>query len=77
MKDGRDANGIGKVIPPLANKLVELPAPRNQIFIKTIPPNIGRHALEAVNIKFCLVAEQQSYGGSILSVLVLTVTTWV
>ncbi|KAJ9103981.1 hypothetical protein QFC21_002444 [Naganishia friedmannii] len=47
MKDGRDANGIGKVISPSDLKLVELPPPRNQIFIKTIPPNIGRHALEA------------------------------
>ncbi|GHJ83982.1 hypothetical protein NliqN6_0384 [Naganishia liquefaciens] len=46
-KDGREANGIGKTLEPIENKMVELPAPANQIFIKSIPPNIGRHALEA------------------------------
>jgi hypothetical protein len=50
MKDGRDANGIGKVVFPPGTKLAELPAPHNQIFIKTIPPTIGRHALEAVSV---------------------------
>lgn len=48
-KDGREANGIGKTVEPVENKMVELPAPPNQIFIKSIPPNIGRHALEAVS----------------------------
>jgi hypothetical protein len=48
-KDGREANGIGKTLEPVENKTVELPAPPNQIFIKSIPPNIGRHALEAVS----------------------------
>jgi hypothetical protein len=49
MKDGREANGIGKTLEPVENKTVELPASPNQIFIKSIPPNIGRHALEAVS----------------------------
>ena len=49
-KDGREANGIGKTLEPIENKMVELPAPANQIFIKSIPPNIGRHALEAVSM---------------------------
>lgn len=53
-KDGREANGIGKTLEPVENKTVELPAPPNQIFIKSIPPNIGRHALEAVSMA-CLV----------------------
>lgn len=50
MKDGREANGIGSTVSPLEAKVVEVPPPPNQIFIKSIPPTIGRHALEAVSL---------------------------
>jgi hypothetical protein len=53
MKDGREANGVGTTLAPIEAKLVELPAPPNQIFIKSIPPTIGRHALEAVSDLVC------------------------